>query len=180
MNEEQNRIMSLNMTNFFKRELFMYSFGDIKFKKPIALKTLAFTLGFILIWVLPLVLVFGLPMNPIAAILYFAPPIALGQVASRPIFGGKTLIDFVKTAILYLGEPKGWADLKPFNKSQSQQTYSIEHEIWISRRREYSMLAEMIDASPVEEQVELLKKNSSSRGRKNKKKKSPAKKKVKA
>lgn len=156
MNEESNRIMSLNMTNFFKRELFMYSFGDIKFKKPIALKTLAFTVGFLLIWVIPLMLIFGIPMNPIAAILYFGPPIALGQVASRPIFGGKTLIDFVKTAILYLGEPKGWADLKPFNASKSQQTYSIEHEIWISRRREYAMLAEMIDATPIEEREAIL------------------------
>ena len=153
------RIASLNMTGFFKRELFMYSFGDIKFKKPSALKSLAFTLGFLLVWTLPLFLVFGIPFNPVAAIIYLVPPIALGQVASRPIFGGKTLIDFVKTAILFLGEPKGWADMRPFNATESQQTYTTEHEIWISRRREYALLAQMIDESEIEASAASLKKS---------------------
>lgn len=141
---QQNQIAALNMTNFFNRELMMYSFGDIKFKKPISLKAIAYTLAFLILWTLPLFVIFGIPMDPFRLVIYVVPPIALGQLAIRPIFGGKTLIDFTKTAIGFLGEPRGWADNKPFDAKA--QTYTTEHEIWISRRREYAMLADLIEA----------------------------------
>ncbi len=141
----QNQIVTINMTNFFNRELMMYSLGDIRFKKPISLKAVAYTLAFLILWTLPLLLAFGLPLDPFRLVVYLAPPIILGQVAIRPLFGGKTLMDFVKTAIGFVGEPKGWADMKPFDSGAKTQLYSTEHEIWISRRREYAMLADMIE-----------------------------------
>lgn len=153
----QNQIASLNMTNFFNRELMMYSFGDIKFKKPISLKAIAYTLGFLIIWTLPLLLVAGIPTDPFRLVVYLAPPIALGQLAIRPIFGGKTLIDFVKTSVQFLGEPRGWADNKPFDAKG--QIYTTEHEIWISRRREYAMLADLIESeAPVKTKKKIRKK----------------------
>lgn len=144
----EDYIVSINMTNFFNRELMMYALGDIRFKKPISLKLMAYTLTFLLLWTLPLFFIFGLPTNPFKIVVYLGPPLALGQFAVRPIFGGKTLIDFVKTAIKFLGEPSGWTDGKGFNKKQ--QTYHVESEIWISRRREYSILADMIEGKPVQ------------------------------
>lgn len=140
----QNQIASLNMTNFFNRELMMYSFGDIRFKKPISLKAVAYTLALLILWTLPLILVFGIPTDPFGLIVYVLPPIVLGQIAIRPLFGGKTLLDFLKTAFKFLGEPRGWADGEPFDAKN--QVYTTEHEIWISRRREYAMLADMIEA----------------------------------
>lgn len=147
MSESNNHIVSMNMTNFFNRELSMYALGDIKFKKPISLKLVAYTLGFLIVWTLPLFFIFGLPTNPLALVVYLGIPLGLGQLSVRPIFGGKTLIDFTKTAILFLGEPKGWADTNPFDPSPKEQTFFTEHEIWISRRREYAMLADEIEKS---------------------------------
>lgn len=140
-----NHIVSMNMTNFFNRELMMYSFGDIKFKKPISLKAVAYTVGFLIVWTLPLFFIMGIPTNPVSLVLFLVPPIVLGQVAVRPIFGGKTLIDFTKTAILFVGEPRGWADMKPFDPNPKNQIFTTEHEIWISRRRELSLLADEIE-----------------------------------
>lgn len=130
------------MTGFFKRELQMYALGDIKFKKPIPIKQVGFILGFFIVWSLPLILAFGFIMHPAYAVLLIAPPIVLGTFAIRPIFGGKTLIDFTRTAIRFLGEPKHWADLKPWH---SNETYEINTGIWIGRRREMQILADEIE-----------------------------------
>lgn len=132
----------INMTNFFNRELMMYSLGDIKLKKPIALKKVAYVTGFFIIWSLPLILIFGLVLNVYFAILVLAPPLVIGHYASKPVWGGKGLIDFTKTLITYLGEPKSWTDLKA-NKSFNKDKYFIESEIWISRRRELQLLADL-------------------------------------
>lgn len=151
-----NKIVSMNMTNFFNRELMMYAFGDIKFKKPISIKLVGFTLLGLVAYTLPLVLIFGIPMSPFFLVLYVAPPIVFGQLAVRPMFNGRTLIDYAKTAFKFLGEPRGWADGKPFNPSPKEQTYTVEHEIWISRRRELAMLADMIEGKDVELFEELV------------------------
>ena len=137
-----NQIVSLNMTGFFKRQLQMYALGDIKFKKPISIKQVAYVLGFFIVYSLPIVLVFGIQLNPVYALLVIAPPLVLGSFAVKPAFGGKTLIDFGKTAIVFLGEPKAWADLKPY---KTKEIFVIHSEIWISRRRELQLLADIIE-----------------------------------
>lgn len=136
------QIVSLNMTGFFKRELQMYALGDIKFKKPISIKQVAYILGFYIVWTLPLVLAFGFQLNPVYAVLVLVPPVVLGTFAVKPIFGGKTLIDYGRTAVMFLSEPKAWADLKPY---KTKEVYTINSEIWISRRRELQILADMIE-----------------------------------
>lgn len=137
-----NQIVSLNMTGFFKRELQMYALGDIKFKKPISIKQVAYILGFYIVWALPLIIVFGIQLNPVYAVLVLVPPVVLGTFAVKPIFGGKTLIDYARTAIIFLGEPKAWADLKPY---APKEVYEVSSEIWISRRRELQLLADIIE-----------------------------------
>lgn len=139
MANARNYIRSLNMTGFFKRELQMYALGDIKFKKPIAIKQVAYTIGFYIVWALPMILIFGIHFNPFYAALVIVPPALAGTFAIRPVFGGKTLIDFTKTAIKFVGEPKAWADLKAFNP---KETYEVNGQIWISRRRELQILAD--------------------------------------
>lgn len=145
--EDRLGLVGLNMTNFFKRELFMYALGDIKFKKPISLKKVAYTMGFILIWTLPIFFIFGLILNPFYVLLMIVPPIAAGHYATKPVFGGKTLIPFTKSIIKYhLSEPKAWLDLKNSNYFGTQ-VFFIENEIWISRRRELRLLASMKEQS---------------------------------
>lgn len=128
-----------NVTNFFNRELFMYSLGDIKFKKPIPLKKVAFITLFLIVWAIPIYFLIGVKFNPFFFAFWLGIPIAAGTVASRPVFGGKGLVDFVKTLMTYLGEPKGWTDFNPTNTLE-EDTYYIEQEIWVSRRRELALL----------------------------------------
>lgn len=141
---EKDGLVGINMTNFFNRELFMYSLGDIKFKKPISLKRMAYTLAFLIVWTLPIILVFGFRFNLIFLVLALAPPLFAGYYATKPAFGGKTLIDFTKTIAAFIQEPKGWVDLRP-TKYLGDDVYFVENEIWISRRRELQLLADIKD-----------------------------------
>lgn len=129
----------VNLTNFFNRELFMYSLGDIKFKKPIALKKVAYITAFIVLWTVPSIMILGLPNSPFKVMFSVVIPVAAGHFASKPIFGGKGLIDFLKTLTQFMGEPKSWLDFKPSN-DLDEAVYYVENEIWISRRRELDLL----------------------------------------
>ena len=137
-----NYVLVVNMTNFFNRELFMYSLGDIKFKKPIALTNVAYTTAFLILWAIPLFLTFGLILNPLFLAVLIVPPFALGHFATKPILGGRGLLDFLKTLFGYIGEPRGWTDLQSNSKLDKEVLY-VENEIWISRRRELQFLADI-------------------------------------
>lgn len=136
-------LVSINMTSFFKRKLFMYSLGDIRFKKPIALKKVAYiTIAFIF-WSLPLVVIFGLKLNVWFGALVIIPPIIFGHYASEPKFGGMTLIGWLKNALEYMTTPKGWSDSGPVYETDCKAEYNFDSEIWISRRRELQILADL-------------------------------------
>lgn len=142
MAEENNFVYVANMTNFYNRELFMYSLGDIKFKKPIALKKVAYTTFFIIIITIPAVLIWGLILNPYFLAVIIGIPLVLGNYAAKPVWQGRGLLDFLKTIYGYIFEPSAWMDLEP-SKPLEQEVYYTNHEIWISRRREFQLLADM-------------------------------------
>lgn len=143
MSDKNQRIVYVaNMTNFFSRELFMYSLGDIRFKKPISLKKVAYSTAFLILWAIPLVLIFGIRINPFYIALLVIPPIVLGNFAAKPVWGGRGLIDFLKTISNFISEPKGWTDLNSTNKLDKETLY-VESEIWLSRRRELQLLADL-------------------------------------
>lgn len=149
MPEDGPRVINMNMTNTFNRELFMYSLGDIRFKKPISLKKVAYTTGFLIVWTLPMILIFGIHLNPFYAILVLAPPFVLAHFAVKPVFGGKSLVDWAKTTMKFLSEPKGWADFRPMKKLD-KEVYYVESEVWISRRRELQLLADVKEGKKID------------------------------
>lgn len=142
MANNNNYITVVNMTNFFNRELFMYSLGDISFKKPLSLKKVAYTTVFLILWAIPIFLTFGMIMSPFYVVLLVGPPIALGHFASKPVWGGRPLLDFIKVLFGYISEPKGWTDLNG-NNSLEDDVLTVDREIWISRRRELQILADL-------------------------------------
>lgn len=139
-----NEIPVFNMTNFFNRELFMYSLGDIKFKKPHSLKTVAYIVVMFIIWTLPLILIFGVHLNVWFVAIAVGPPFLIGRIASKPIWNGRGLLDFLKVSFNFLKEPKGWTDLKATN-TLDREVFKTESEIWISRRRELEKLADLAE-----------------------------------
>jgi len=136
-----NKIRVANLTNFFNRQIMMYSMGDIKFKKPVSLKKVAYITAFLIMWGLPWFYLLGVPDNPYKFAWMIVLPIVAGNFASRPMFGGKGLIDWLKTLIDYnFKEPKGWLDFNNAN-TMKIETFYTDSEIWVSRRREIEMLS---------------------------------------
>lgn len=128
------------MTWFFNRELFMSALGDIKLSKPISLKKMAYSIVFLIVWVVPILFISGLRFDLPFLVFLLAPPLVMGHFASKPVWGGKNLINWSKSLYNFLIlEPQGWADLKPMDNPDNQ-VFFTEHEIWISRRRELNKL----------------------------------------
>lgn len=136
-------LVSINMTSFFKRKLFMYSIGDIRFKKPIALKKVGYITAAFIIWTIPILVIFGINLNVWYALFVIAPPIIFGHYASEPKFGGMTLIGWLKNAFEFMTTPKGWSDSGPVHEVDCKGSFKVDNEIWISRRRELQILADL-------------------------------------
>lgn len=141
---ENNVLQVVNMRTFFSREVFMHSLGDIRFSKPIALKQAMYTVAFFGLYTLPIILIFGFQFSVYFVAIAFAPPIALGKFANQPIWGGRTLIGFIRVTIDYIGEPRGWTDHRN-DSSLGKDVYKVDHNIWVSRRRELKILAALRD-----------------------------------
>lgn len=151
----------VNITNLFTRELRMYSLGDIRLGQGgVSLKKVAYTTAFFLLWSMPIVLIFGIHLNVYFAALVLVPPVFLGHFASKPVWGGKNLVDYMTTLFTYIGEPSSWTDLR--ENREKKNKYYVESEIWISRRRELQMLADLKEKRIAEN----AKKNPASRKKK--------------
>lgn len=148
------RFIARNLTDFFNKELLVYSLGDIKLSRPIPLKKMAMGIAAFVVWTIPFIMIFGTNINPWWLIFAIGPPLAFTQVASKPIFGGKRLFDFIKTTFGYVQQPKGWSDLNADN-TQQNTVYFIEQEISISRRKELSLLSKLARERSVQEKKEL-------------------------
>lgn len=137
------QIVALNVTQFFHRTKFLYAFGDFSLKKPIPLDKAAFIFGFVMVWSLPIFLLFGLKLEPFYLAFLIVPPIVLGHYATKQVFNGKTMIDFGDTLIEWAQEPRGWTDSK--KDSMNETAYTITSEIWLSRRRDLQVLADLVE-----------------------------------
>lgn len=135
-------IRGVNKTTFFNRELLLYSFGDVSFKKPISIRRFLYTLAGIILWTIPIFFTFGLIFNPYYLIILLAPPFIIGYYAVEPFFFGKTLIGFTKTMIIFSTEPKRWTDFFE-DRTNTEEEETIDEEIWVSRRRELKQLAQL-------------------------------------
>ena len=137
-----NPIVITNFSSFMSRDVLMYSFGDIKLKKPISLKIALYFIVFFAVWSIPLILLFGLPTSLLPALLMFGPPVALATFATRNIWGGRSLLSFLKVMSTFLGEPKMWAGYHPV-KSLKPDVAVPSFRVWVSRRRELLYLSKL-------------------------------------
>ncbi len=118
----------------------MYSFGDIKFRKPVSLRKVGYVLLFALIFSLPLFFLTGEKItSPPLIIIEVGIPLGLGTLASLPVFGGKSLADYVKSCIGFIQESKVWTDLEASSNYGDDELYT-DSEFWVSRRREIKIL----------------------------------------
>lgn len=135
-----NGLPILNMTSFFNRELFIYSLGDVSLSKPVSLKKAGFFLLGIVVWTIPLFLIFGLHFNPFYLAFILSFPAILALIGDKPLFDGRSIIDATKVTFKYLFSKKCFTDLA-VSDIHTNPEYFIEKEVWISRRRELQHLA---------------------------------------
>lgn len=131
-----------NMTSFFNRELFLYSLGDISLSKPVSLKKAGFLMLGLMIWALPLILVFGIHFNPLYLALLIGPPVGLAALGDKPLFDGRGIIDAAKVTSRFIFSKKCYTDFT-VSEIHTNPEFFIEKEVWISRRRELMELAEL-------------------------------------
>lgn len=141
MSNNANIVEVANFTTLFKREILLYSLGDIKLSKPVSIKKVLYFLFFALIWAGPILAIFGIHLTFLYAALVLGPPALLGNLAGKPIWGGMSLFAWVKVQIQYLSEPPVYTDMEPNVKHLELQPYTWR--IWIGRRREMGYLARL-------------------------------------
>lgn len=137
-------LVSINATTFFNRTSYLYAIGDFKINPPLPLNTAAYIILFMGLWTVPFLFIVGIYLNPWYIGLIILPPILLGTFATKNIFGGKNLMDFLNTLLAFSGEPKGWMDGE--NNNMKDDYYTVKSEIWVSRRRELQQLARLAAA----------------------------------
>lgn len=148
-----SNILVMNATEFLNRPIYLYALGDIRLKNPVPLKKAAFILTGFIVYTVPLIMIFGLIMSPFYLAFILGPPIIVGSYATKPL-GGRTIFEHANVMVEWVSEPKGWTDFKA--NSMREEKHSIISEIWISRRRELNLLAEIVEgkADIVEEEDE--------------------------
>lgn len=97
-------------TNFWNMERKLYSIYDVNLPMPISLKVVgAFLLAGIPWWAMMSML--HIPFGDFV-IIWILPPVALGYIASKPIFQKKTFIEFLISQANYLRQPKRLAGFR--------------------------------------------------------------------
>lgn len=128
----------LNMTRLFDKEMLIYSFFDIRLKKPARVVFILYFLLLAVIWSLPLMLL--LPLNPYTLALMLGVPIGGASAMSKPIWGGKKFFNWLQTQLKYIVAPKYYYDC---NEGKKLQSYRVDSQILVSRRRDYEKLRQL-------------------------------------
>lgn len=138
-----NQLVTINATELFNRPSYLYALGDLKLSRPISLKYAGYLLGFLTVWSLPIYLILGLQLNVFNLAFMFGPPFLLASLSTKPLFGGKALLEFAGTLADFFSEPKGWLDGN--NSNMKEESFQVVNEIWIGRRRELQILADLVE-----------------------------------
>lgn len=127
------------MTNLFKKEMLIYSFFDIKLTKPARVIWFAYFALLMAIWGAPILYIFWVP-NVYVTLIAIGIPAGAATLMSKPIWGGKTFMDWAKTQVKYIKSKKYLYDFKESNKLK---THYVNSEFTVSRKRDFIKLAEM-------------------------------------
>lgn len=130
-----NPIPVLNMTQLFNKEMLIYSFFDIRLKKPARVIFILYLFILLLGWTLPLFLI--LPLNPYTAALMIGVPVGGATLMSKPIWGGKKFFSWLKTQIQFIAAPKHYYDC---NAGKKLENFIIDSKVLVSRDEDYNKL----------------------------------------
>lgn len=124
------------MTGLFKKEILVYSFFDLRLKKPFRLMLgVYFAIVFLLFSVPFFILMW--PPGPVKLAIGLGVPSFAANFMVRPIFNGRPFFSAMKVYLDYIRNPKIFFDMK---ESKPLQNYRIDEYCLVSRRRDYLRL----------------------------------------
>lgn len=130
------QVRVINMTRLFSKEMLIYSFFDIRLKKPARVVWILYFILLCAIWTAPILSIFSL--NPYSLALALVVPIAGASAMSKPIWGGKKFFSFLTCQIKYIFEPKRYYDT--IKKPAKLYTYNSDYDVLVSRKKDYQKL----------------------------------------
>lgn len=99
-------------TNMWNVEKKLYNVGDIKLPFPIAFKALGLFVVFFVPW-LGLFFFLGIPFTQQTHFFWWLPPAVLTWLGNKPIFEGKSIIQFARSMIGFAFRAKIYTAIEP-------------------------------------------------------------------
>ncbi len=93
-------------TSIWNEEKKIYAIHELTLPVPVGFKQIGLFVFAAIIW-MPIMAVIGVPfMNPFGLFTWFVVPIALAAFGNKQIFEGKSIIQYVSSAVSFMFEPK--------------------------------------------------------------------------
>lgn len=116
-----------NFTAFWNLERKVYSFYDVQLPVPISLRVLGVFVGSGAPWwgILALLQV---PIGTPWYLIWIIPPALLAWLGGKPIFEGKTLIEYLRSRAQYVFENKSYKRLEP-DLNKYEESIEVEQNV---------------------------------------------------
>lgn len=106
-------------TSFWNVEKKVYSIYDLQLPVAISIRSLGIFVGAAIpYWII--LSIFGVPFNLSTIIIWLAFPTLIAVLGNRPIFEGKTLIDYLTSRVKFLFESKKYKGLTPATEKEEK------------------------------------------------------------
>lgn len=125
--EDEPPVEVRNYTPFWSLERKIYSFYDVQLPFPISLTLLGVFLAVGIPWGF-LMWALQVPLTPPWFLIWLVPPGFVAWASNKPIFEGKTLIEFVRSRVKHLTENRKYKRLEP-DLTKYDDTILIEQNI---------------------------------------------------
>lgn len=109
-----------NFTNFWNMERKVYSIYDLQLPAPINLRAAGIFVGTAVpYW--GILIALGVPFNIELGIVWLALPAILAFIGNKPIFEGKSFIDYIVSRFRFLFESKRYKGIEPATEKYGEK-----------------------------------------------------------
>lgn len=121
-------------TNIWNVEKKLYNVGDLKLPFPVAFKQIGLFVVFTVPWI-ALLFFLSVPINATTHYLWWGPPGVLTWMGNKPIFEGKSIIQYARSMIGFAFRAKVYTAVEP-KKPFEGKRHGIIAQYWTPVRRE--------------------------------------------
>lgn len=115
-----------NFTNFWNIDRKIYSIYDLQLPAPVSLRAIGIFVGTAIPYWGVLILA-GLGLSLETLIVWLGLPIIAALIGNRPIFEGKSLIDYISSRIKFIFESKRYKGIEPATEKYGEKIELTEY-----------------------------------------------------